>query len=132
MAPFTELISRCGGKKCLQIGARNKKYSPDFVCVDLYDTAPYVDFHYDVHQLSFEDGFFGLVVCNAVLEHVADPRRTIAELGRSLKEGGEIWIEVPFNQLYHPCLVISGEFPFLDWSPGWLVTEKSGRGYSGA
>lgn len=100
---FAELIAVHRGKMCLQIGARNEKYSADFVCADLYDQASYVDFHYDIHQLGFEDGVFDLVVCNAVLEHVVDPVRAIAELGRVLKEGGQIWVEVPFNQPYHPC-----------------------------
>lgn len=100
---FQLLISRHKGDKCLQIGARREKYSDAFVCVDLHDQNDYVDFHYDVHSLEFDDDVFDLVVCNAILEHVIDPRTAIAELGRVLKPGGEIWVEVPFNQPYHPC-----------------------------
>jgi len=100
---FLDLICRSKGKSCLQIGARLHKYSDDFVCVDLYDTADYVDYHYDIHDMKFEDGTFDLIVCNAVLEHVISPQLAIEEMSRVLKPGGEIWIEVPLNQPYHPC-----------------------------
>lgn len=100
---FDEVIACHRGKMCLQIGARKQKYSVDFVCADLYDKAPYVDFHYDITDLGFADGSFDLVVCNAVLEHIEDPQKGVAELHRVLKPGGQIWVEVPMNQPYHPA-----------------------------
>jgi SAM-dependent methyltransferase len=100
---FWNLVRSSGGKRCLQIGARVEKYAPHWVCVDLYDTAPYVDFNYDIHDLKFSDSAFDVVVCNAVLEHVDDPQQAIRELRRVLVPGGVIWIEVPFIQKYHPA-----------------------------
>ena len=99
---FGELVAGSAGKRCLQIGAREGKYAPHWTCVDLYDDAPYVDLNYDVHDLKFPDGSFDIAVCNAVLEHVDDPQRAIAELRRVLAPSGVIWVEVPFIQAYHP------------------------------
>lgn len=100
---FKELIERSKDKKCLQIGVRDRKYAPYWISVDLYDTSEEIDFNYDIHKLKFDDGTFDIVVCNAILEHVENPLKAIEELHRVLREGGEIWVEVPFNQPYHPA-----------------------------
>jgi SAM-dependent methyltransferase len=99
---FKELIDSSRDKDCLQIGVRNKKYAPHWVSVDLYDEADYIDYRYDIQNLEFEKEKFDVVVCNAILEHVEDPRKAIKELHRVTKRGGVIWVEVPFNQPYHP------------------------------
>ncbi|MFH0874140.1 MAG: methyltransferase domain-containing protein [Candidatus Komeilibacteria bacterium] len=101
-ASFYKLVERFKERKGLQIGVRKQKFSPAWVSVDLYDKSDYIDFHYDIMNLEFPDEVFDVVVCAAVLEHVPDPGRAIAELRRVLKPGGEIWIEVPFCQPFHP------------------------------
>lgn len=99
---FNELIENSTDKKCLQIGVREKKHAPHWVSVDKYDESPLIDFHYDVHDLKFDDQSFDMAVCNAVLEHVEYPLKAISELYRILKPNGLVWVEVPFNQYYHP------------------------------
>ena len=99
---FANLVKRSEGKDCLQIGVRNKKYAPHWVSVDKYDTADYIDYQYDAHDMPFEDASFDIVVCNAVLEHVENPFKVVSELHRVLRPNGEIWVEIPFNQPYHP------------------------------
>ena len=99
---FQKLVEESRNKKCLQIGAREKKYAPHWTSVDLYDKSDYIDYHFDVHDMAFEDETFDIVVCNAILEHVERPQSAIEELKRVLKTGGQIWVEVPFNQPYHP------------------------------
>jgi ubiquinone/menaquinone biosynthesis C-methylase UbiE len=89
-------------KACLQIGVRESKLAPHWKVVDLYDPSPLVDFHYDVQDMAFEDERFDFVVCPAILEHVPYPQKAIAEMRRILKTGGEIWVEIPMNQPYHP------------------------------
>lgn len=113
---FADFVSRSEGRRALQIGARWKKYAPHFVSIDKYDTAPCIDFQYDVHAMPFEGGSFDAIACNAVLEHVEHPEHAIAELRRVLRPGGEIWVEVPREQPYHPS---PGDF--------WRVTHAGLR-----
>lgn len=89
-------------ERCLQIGVRGKKFGPTWVSVDLFDDSPEIDFHCDVADLPFDDETFDRITCNAILEHVCDPARAVHELRRVLKPGGQIWVEVPFYQPYHP------------------------------
>ena len=55
----------------------------------------------DGHDLPFADGSYDAVVCQAVLEHVLDPARVVAELHRVLVPGGLLYVEVPFMQQVH-------------------------------
>lgn len=49
----------------------------------------------DVTDLEFADATFDAVICNHVLEHVADDRKAIAEIFRVLKPGGWASVQVP-------------------------------------
>jgi SAM-dependent methyltransferase len=55
----------------------------------------------DGHDLPFADASFDAVVCQAVLEHVMDPPRVVAEMHRVLVPGGLLYAEVPFMQQVH-------------------------------
>jgi ubiquinone/menaquinone biosynthesis C-methylase UbiE len=70
--------------------------------LDLYDKGPLIDFNYDLHNLPFPDASFDFVVAEAILEHVEDPLKAISELHRVLRPGGEIWVDLPMSQQYHP------------------------------
>lgn len=50
----------------------------------------------DIHQLPFADNTFDAVLCNHVLEHVADDIKAMQELRRVLKPGGWAILQVPF------------------------------------
>jgi SAM-dependent methyltransferase len=100
---FAEFLAfSAAGKNCLQIGVRGNKVGPNWVSVDLHDSSPLIDFHYDITSLGFADALFDACMCNAILEHVDDPQKAISELYRVLKPAGQIWVEVPLNQPYHP------------------------------
>ena len=99
---FQEFIRERPEERSLQIGVRGAKFGPNWVSVDFYDASPEIDYHCDVADLPFEDGIFDRVVCNAILEHVINPVDSIEELHRVLKIGGQIWVEVPFHQPFHP------------------------------
>jgi len=55
----------------------------------------------DGHDLPFADATFDAVVCQAVLEHVLDPPRVVAEMRRVLKPDGLLYVEIPFMQQVH-------------------------------
>ena len=52
--------------------------------------------------IPFEDDYFDAIICNAVLEHVADPQAVMAEFARVCRPGGFLYLAVPFMQPEHP------------------------------
>lgn len=60
-----------------------------------------IDILSPLHEIPVEDGFFDAIVCNAVLEHVANPEEVIAEFARVCKPGGLLYLCVPFLQPEH-------------------------------
>ena len=65
----------------------------------------------DGHALPFRDGCFDVVVIQAVLEHVLDPVRCVAEIHRVIREGGLVYAESPFIQQVH-----MGAYDFTRWT----------------
>jgi SAM-dependent methyltransferase len=49
----------------------------------------------DVQSIDRPDGRYGFIVCSHILEHVADPRRAIRELGRVLSAEGLLFLAYP-------------------------------------
>lgn len=60
-----------------------------------------IDIVSPLHRIPVEDGFFDGIVCNAVLEHVANPEEVIAEFARVAKPGALLYLCVPFMQPEH-------------------------------
>lgn len=60
-----------------------------------------VDLVADGHAMPFADGSVDVVVIQAVLEHVMDATRVVAEIGRVLRPGGLVYSDTPFLQPYH-------------------------------
>lgn len=63
--------------------------------------SPMTDLVADGHSLPFRDASFDGVVIQAVLEHVLDPARVVAEIRRILKPRGVVYAETPFMQQVH-------------------------------
>ena len=57
-----------------------------YVTADL--ESPLADLHFDVQQIPLADESVEVVICNHILEHVADDRKALRELHRILKPGG--------------------------------------------
>lgn len=78
-------------------------------------------------HLPFRDGAFDVVVLNEVIEHVADDRATMREVGRVLAPGGTAVLYAP-NRLYpfetHGIQwrgrYIEGNIPLVNWLPARL------------
>ena len=62
------------------------KHPERYVTADL--ESPLADLHFDVQRIPLDDASFDVVVCNHLLEHVADDRQALRELLRILKPGG--------------------------------------------
>ena len=67
---------------------------------DVYGSA-LVQFIADAHQIPLRDRSVDGVVIQAVLEHVLEPPKVIAEAHRVLREGGIVYAETPFLQQVH-------------------------------
>jgi SAM-dependent methyltransferase len=68
---------------------------------------------FDAHDIPYESETFDGVVVQAVLEHVLDPQRVVAELYRVLKPEGLIYAETPFAQQVHGRQFDFTRFTFL-------------------
>lgn len=101
---FAGFLAACNGKPCIQISVKDeigRKFGPNWISVDKYDTRAAIDRHDDVEDLKFADASFHAAVCWSVLEHVRQPQKAISELHRVLEPGGLIWVQVPFLFPYH-------------------------------
>jgi SAM-dependent methyltransferase len=56
-----------------------------------------------LESMPFAAAQFDTVLCNAVLEHVADVSAVVAEIARVTKAGGHVILAVPFLQPFHQC-----------------------------
>ena len=57
-----------------------------YITADL--ESPLADLHFDVQQIPLADRSVDVILCNHLLEHVADDRRALRELHRILRPGG--------------------------------------------
>jgi len=62
---------------------------------------PNVDVVADAHNLPYADEIVDAIYCEAVLEHLQEPRKAIAEMWRVLKPEGKVYAITPFLQAYH-------------------------------
>jgi len=74
--------------------------TPSFINIDL---APFegVNLVANIERLPFSQDSCDSVACDAVLEHVEDPRTVVTEIRRVLKPGGYILATVPFCHPWH-------------------------------
>lgn len=84
----------------------------------------------DTRHLPFESGEFGAVVCNAVFEHIPQPRYDyIREVWRMVGQGGHLIINETPNK-YLPVDFHTLHLPLTNWLPSsWAhwIGVKTGR-----
>lgn len=81
---------------------------------DRYITAdiesPLAKVKMDIHQIPFADNTFTVVLCNHVLEHVADDIKAMSEIHRVLQPGGFAIMQIPF---FNPIPDVTFEDPTI-------------------
>lgn len=78
--------------------------------------SPLADMHVDVMAMPFPDEAFDIVLCNHVLEHVADDRVAMREVHRVLRPGGWAILLVPID----PSRAATFEDPAVTSAPDRL------------
>jgi SAM-dependent methyltransferase len=76
-------------------GALRRAQGIEYISGDL--ESPTAMVRLDVTDLPFRDGWFDVVFCNHVLEHVPDDRRAMRELRRVLSRDGFAILQTPFE-----------------------------------
>ena len=92
--------------RLLDVGCGSKPYRTIFTQVTEYlglelDTeknraTQHADLYYDGKTFPVADESVDTVLCNQVLEHVADPEEFLSEIHRVLRPGGTLILTVPF------------------------------------
>ena len=65
---------------------RLRHRAADYTTADL--ESPLAELHFDVLQIPLPDASYDVLICNHLLEHVADDRRALGEFYRILRPGG--------------------------------------------
>lgn len=90
-----------GGERGLNVGAGER--TPHSALVNLDRSATGItDCVADARHLPFKAESFELVISQETVEHVPDPFLAVREMGRVLKGGGRLYLQVPFIIGYHP------------------------------
>ncbi len=71
-----------------------RQHGEGYITADI--ESPLAKVKMDIHQIPFGENRFDVVLCNHVLEHVADDIKAMSEIHRVLKPGGWAILQVPF------------------------------------
>lgn len=102
---FSRILEDIAHKRVLHVAPeagieqRIRRLSPaEYIAGELSPRLPHHR-RFDVEHLDFPDGYFDIVICNHVLEHVGDPDVAMAELNRCLAPGGYLVAQTPYSPL---------------------------------
>lgn len=100
---FSQVLENAGNKRILHIAPerglepRIRRLQPrEYVVGDLFPSQAHHR-KINVEALDFADGYFDLIICNHVLEHVDDPSKALAEFNRCLAPGGHLIAQTPYS-----------------------------------
>lgn len=85
----------------------------------------------DAHDIPLPNHSVDAVILQAVLEHVADPHRCVAEVHRVLKPSGLVYAETPFMQPAHSTPYDFQRFTFIGYRRLFCGFEQIALGPAG-
>ena len=81
-------------ERCFQSRLR-KRLGKDYITADLKNRRASI--RMDITDIQYPDGYFDVILCSHVLEHVQDDKRAMRELRRVLKQSGWAILLVPIT-----------------------------------
>ena len=100
---YSRVLEDAGTKRILHIAPeaglepRFRRLQPrEYVVGDLFPRLPH-HIKINVEKLDFADGYFDMVICNHVLEHVERPDAALAEFSRCLAPNGHLIAQTPYS-----------------------------------
>lgn len=101
-AAVAEALQRLdtAGSQGLNLGAGGTRLHPRLLRMDI-DPGATPEVFGSALDLPFQDGAFDVVISQEVFEHLPDPWAALAEVTRTLKPGGRLYLQVPFVIGYH-------------------------------
>lgn len=100
LSPWRFLERYHTGGTCYNLGSGARVLRADVVNMDI-TPYPGVSLVGDICNVPLSDGAATSVVCDQVLEHVAEPARAVAEIKRVLVRGGYAYVSTPFLYPFH-------------------------------
>jgi SAM-dependent methyltransferase len=110
----------CGTGRTL-LNAREQGKASEIVGIDIIPACDehkkldhYIQADIDTLQLPFQQGYFDLIICADVLEHLVDPWKAVSRLVPYLKEGGTIVASLPNarDYLLFIAIFVKGNFRY--------------------
>ena len=112
IAKTSKVVLDVGGSKRFQKGMKEYKdlfSNHDYKTLDI--VAEYKpDIIGDIKNIPLPDESVDAVICRAVLEHIDEPFKAVAEMNRILKPGGKCLVSLPFLYPYHAEVGYYGDF----------------------
>jgi len=100
MSRFLKKYVKSKNKIAINLGSGNSDISKEVSNVDIF---PYgsVNITCDIANLPLKTNSIDVIINSAVLEHVPNPEKVVAEIHRVLKKGGIVYSFFPFMQGFH-------------------------------
>jgi SAM-dependent methyltransferase len=83
-----------------------------------------IDYIGDIWNINEKDGYFDVILCTEVMEHIMQPNQAIKELSRLLKKDGVLILSAPFCSIPH----MSPYYYYNGFSKYWYQKNAKDNG----